>query len=281
VAPVRRFHSFNDDLRARFGDRVQRVTLSGGLVCPNPDGPEQCPYCLEAARLDPGYGQGFPVHEQIRRGINFSRRKGTASPSVLVTVRNPRGTCAPADHLRATIESATAQNGVVVIVFSAPPECVTDEILATLRDFQDDTREIWLEFESLPETWPVARDPSIRFGVTVGLESLDEEELVTRLNDLAPDAVGFLPPVIVGGTVKATSYVNGEIEEPELETFAAAVARILARLSATVAVHPLILTERSDQILGPRWALNRQKVQQAIGDALEQSGTSQGDRISG
>ena len=277
MAPLRRFHSFNDDLRARFGDRVQRVTLGGALVCPDPRGRDECSYCREASRLDPEYGQGFPVHEQIRRGVNFSRRKGTQDPLLLVTVQSPRGTCMPADHLKATMESAAAQEQVAVVAVSMPPGCVTPDIMEALREKASLNREIWLEFESLPDEWPVPRDPNVRFGVPVRIDDRRPVDVVTEhLKRLSPDAVGFIPELILEGTPEAERYESGKLDEPELATFATRVAEILERIPETIAVHPLVLTGRSDQILGPRWALNRQRAQQAIGDTLEKSGTSQG-----
>jgi uncharacterized protein len=277
VAPLRRFHSFNDDLRARFGDRVQRVTLGGALVCPDPRGMEECDFCRDAARVDPDYGQGFPVHEQIRRGINFSRRKGTQDPLLLVTVQNPRGTCMPADHLKATMEAVAAQEHVAVIAVSMPAACVTPEVMEALAGKASENREIWLEFESLPEEWPVGRDPNVRFGVPVRIDDGRPVDLVAEhLKRLSPDAVGFVPELILEGTPEAERYENGKLDEPELDTFARRVAEILERIPGTIAIHPLVLTGRSDQIVGPRWALNRQRAQQAIGDTLEKAGTSQG-----
>lgn len=286
MAPDRRFHTFNDYLRARFTDRVQRVTLSGGLVCGNPDGPENCAYCTEATRLDPSYGRGFPVHEQIRRGVNFSRRKGETAPRIMVTVPVQPGPCPPADHIDATLAAIAAQPGVVLIAYSARPECVSEETMDVLGEYALD-RDVWLELDDMPAEWPFARDGAVRVGVQVrfGAKSPDgpagepEERAVAQLLKLQPDAVGFVAPVIVDGTVDAARYESGELDEPEIEAFASRVAYVLERIPAIVAVHPVILSQKADQIVGGRWALNRQKVQEAIGRALEESGSLQGARV--
>ncbi len=286
MAPDRRFHTFNDYLRARFTDRVQRVTLSGGLVCAHPDGPENCDYCTEATRLDPGYGRGFPVHEQIRRGVNFSRRKGETAPRIMVTVPVQPGPCPPADHIDATLAAVAAQPGVVLMAYSSRVECVDEGTTDVLGEYALD-RDVWLELDDMPAEWPFPRDGAVRVGVQVRFDAASiegpvgepEERAAARLLHLQPDAVGFVAPVIVDGTVDAARYESGELHEPEIEAFAVRVAYVLERIPATVAVHPVILAQKADQIVGARWALNRQRVQEAIGRALEESGSLQGARL--
>jgi radical SAM superfamily enzyme len=87
----------------------------------------------------------------------------------------------------------------------------------------------------------------------------------------------LVAPAILSGTPEAVRYERGEIAEPELDDFAATAAAFLELIPATVVVHPLVLNQRSDTVLGPRWVLNRQKVQEAVGDALESRGKNQGD----
>jgi len=279
VAPDRRFHTFNDYLRARFGDRVQRVTLTGGLVCPNPDGREACVFCSESVRKDAGYGHGFPVHEQVRRSVNFSRRQGHAAPRLLVAI--PLADCPPADHLRATLASVFAQEEVVVITVTTRSECATPEMPVVIGEFASPDRDLWIELSEVPAEPPFSRGDGIKLGVSVHFNGVGIDEIAAGVSRVMPDAVGFVAPLILDKTPEAERYLRGALEEPDLHSFAENVAEVLQRIPAGVAIHPIVVPERADHILAPRWALNRQKVQEAVGRALETAGESQGSRSAG
>jgi radical SAM superfamily enzyme len=223
--------------------------------------------------VDPGYGKGFPVHEQIRRGINFSRRRGETSPRLMVSLKLPAGPCPPEDHLRATF-AAAAQDAVSVLSVSAPPECVTESLCRILLEFSAPEREVWIEVDGVPPDWLVSRDHDLKLGIQV---EPGEDVALDLVRKLRPDAVGLVAPAILSGTPAAERYERGEMEEPELEEFASTAARFLELIPASVAVQPVVLSQPSDHVAGPRWVLNRQKVQEAVGLALEERGTSQGD----
>jgi uncharacterized protein len=285
----RRFYAFKDYLRARFGDRVQRVSLNGTLVCPHPEGAEKCPWCSRAPEEagDPGKSgdpprggaRTFPVHEQIRRGVNFARRRGEQTPRLLVGLGSTGGGCPPLDHLEATLDAVAAQPEVVAITLAAQTTCVTDEVLALLGRHATPERDAWLEIEGTPGEWPAARNAQVRLGIQVDLGT-DVADAVAEgaalVRRLKPDAVGILAPVIVDGSTEAQALERGEIREPELGEFAARAARFLAAIPAEVVVHLVVLNRPADSVLGPRWVLNRQKVEEAVAVALEQQDTRQG-----
>jgi len=286
MTPHRRFHTFNDHLRSRFNEKLQRVTLTGGLVCPHPDGQENCPFCTEAIRLNPDYLHGYPVHEQIRRGANFSKRRGETEHRIMASIpATPLPP--PVDHLKATLEAA-AKDNVAVIAVAAKPDGLTDDVTKLLAEFATPEREVWLDLEAMPDDWPAARDERLKFGVMIELArdgaaaagdhpgALSVEKAAERVIALKPDAVGLVAPAIVDGSPEALAWQRGEIEEEDLDTFAERAARFLELIPAGVAVHPIVFAQRSDAILGPDLLTNRQKVQEAVGRALEERGTTQG-----
>ncbi len=285
MTPHRRYHTFNDHLRARFADKLQRVTLTGGMVCPYPEGKAACPFCAEASRVDPAYGRGYPAHEQIRRGSNFTRRHGEAEHRLIVTI--PVAPLPfPLDHLRATLDTA-AIDAVAAIMVSARPGELTEEMTRLLAEYVTPDREVWLDLENVPEERPRGMDERLKIGVLVDLERAGEREdsshgflsletAAERILRLKPDAIGFVAPAIVDGSPEARRFQDGEIEEEDLETFAERAARFLEMIPADVAVQPIVVSQKADSILAPAWVLNRQKVQEAVGRALEDRGTTQG-----
>jgi radical SAM superfamily enzyme len=284
----RRYHLFNDYLRERFGERLQRVTLSGGLLCGHPLGREECPFCQRAVARDPGWGRGAPPHEQLRRGINFSRRRGEATPRLQVTIpAPPAGEGPPIDHVRATLEEVARDAHVAVVSLWAPVAAVDEELSTLLRSYAAPERDVWLEMDDLPGAWPIERREDLRLGVQVdlglgpapnGANGHSAELAADRVRLLKPDAVGFVAPAYLTGTEAGARYQAGDLDEPELEEFADRAAEFLERIPESITVHPLVLFSPNDAVLGPHWVLNRQKVEAAVAEALEARGTVQGEK---
>lgn len=278
--PRRRFLAFADYLRARFGDRVQRVSLGHRLVCPWPEGPRACPFCQEARELDPNYGHGLPPHEHIRRSANFARGRGE-EVRLMVMAHLPVGVSDPLDHVRSTFQLAMLQPGVVALALDLAPDQLNEELFTALSPYHSEERDVWLEVDGLPEGWPASRNGGVRVGVHVPVPPADMcATTAAEIRRLAPNAVGFIPPVILAETPEAARYQNGKLAEPSLEEFAEGAAALLERLPADIAVHPVTLPAPLEEIVGPPWVLNRQKVQEAITKALEGRGTRQGEHLS-
>lgn len=273
----RRFNAFGDYLRARFGDRVQRVSLGERLVCPHPEGADLCPFCTEARDADPNYGQALPAHEQIRRASNFARGRGEAVRLIVSLHLSPLVTT-PLDHLSATLDAVVEQPGVVAIAVSLPPEQATPELLQSVARYRGDDRDIWLDLDGMPTDFPPGRTGEVRVSVPVSLPGDDADlgPLADRLTRLAPDAVALTPDLILVDTPEGTRYLEGRLEEPELATWAGRAAALLERLPRTMTVHPVALTSPPSDVLGPAWVSNRQKVQEALTKALAARDSCQG-----
>ncbi|HEX7879170.1 MAG TPA: hypothetical protein VF720_07150 [Candidatus Eisenbacteria bacterium] len=283
----RRYHLFSDYLRNRFGDRLQKVTLSGGLVCSHPEGPAACDYCRAAREADDSWGRGAPPHEQIRRGINFSRRNHHPEPHLHVTIPNHQTFAPDIDHLEATLVTVSAIPEVSVVSFWTRAEWANDSVANLLARFADDALEVWLELDDAPAAWPAGRPEELRYGVQVDLglgpapapaNGHSAESAARVVQQLKPDAVGIKAPAVVAGTSEAELYERGRLDDVELDAFAERAAEFLERIPGDVAVHPLVLNAPGDSIVAPHWVHNRQKVEEAVSLALEARGAVQGGK---
>ncbi len=284
----RRFNLLTDYFRTRFGDRLQRVTISGGLVCPVEPEAGACLFCRDALALDPSWGRGAPPHEQIRRAVNFSKRKHLPEPHLHITFPiHPAGP-PPMNHIEATLEAIIRTPGVSVVSFGMRTEWATDELTRLLSRYAIEGRDVWLDLDEAPEQWPGERPESLFYGVQIdlglgskpGAASGDSIDLTAmQVQQLKPNAVSFKAPSIVAGTEAAERWESGKFRGVELEQFADRAAEFLEKISRDVVVNPLVLNAPGDTIVGPRWVHNRQKVEEAINLALEARDGVQGGRV--
>lgn len=284
----RRYHLSKDYFRARFGDRLQKVTISGGLVCPIEPEAGACVFCRDAHVLDDSWGRGAPPHEQIRRAVNFSKRKHHPEPHLHITVPiHPAGP-PPIDHIEATLEAIIRTPGVSVVSFGMQTGWVTNELTRLLSRYALDGRDVWLDLDQAPEEWPGERPEALFYGVQIDLglgstpgalngDSIDLAAI--QVQQLKPNAVSFKAPSIVAGTETAARWESGRYRGVELDQFADRVAEFLEKIPLEVIVNPLVLNAPDDSIVGPPWVHNRQKVEEAISLALAARGGVQGGRV--
>lgn len=199
----------------------------------------------------------------------------------MVTAHLPAGLTPPLDHVQSTLQTAMVQPGVCVLSVNLEPAQLSDDLLTAVALYHSEERDVWLDVEGLPAGWPAGRNGHVRVGVHVPVpaDAPAADTLAGDLRRLAPNAVGLVPPLIHADTPEAARYQRGQLAEPTLEEFAAGAALLLERLPADVAVHPVTLPHNTDDVLGPAWVQNRQKVQEAITKALEGRGTRQGERL--
>lgn len=133
----RRFNSYPEYMRRRFGARVQKLTLDAGFTCPNRDGTSGtggCTFCLNDA-FNPSYCHpGKSVKKQIEEGIAFHEKRYRRATKYLAYFQAYSNTYAPLPELERLYRQALECEGVMGLVIGTRPDCIDDHILGLLRE---------------------------------------------------------------------------------------------------------------------------------------------------
>jgi radical SAM protein (TIGR01212 family) len=131
----RRFNSYSEYIKKRFGGRVQKVTVDAGFTCPNRDGTRGtggCTYC-DNRGFNPSYcDPGKTITQQIQKGIEFHAGRYRRAKKFLVYFQPFSNTYAPLDVLKEKYSEALSFPGVAGLVIGTRPDCVDDEKLEYL-----------------------------------------------------------------------------------------------------------------------------------------------------
>jgi uncharacterized protein len=131
----RRFNAYAEFMKAKFGGRVQKISVDAGFNCPNRDGSlglGGCTYCNNDA-FNPGYCRDTPsVTKQIAEGIEFHKRRYRRAEKFLVYFQAYTNTHAGLDTLKEKYETALQQDKVIGLVIGTRPDCLPDELLQYL-----------------------------------------------------------------------------------------------------------------------------------------------------
>jgi len=128
----RRFNSYTEYIKNRFGERVQKVSVDAGFTCPNRDGTKGtggCTYC-DNRGFNPSYcNPDKSITQQIQEGIEFHAVRYRRTKRFLVYFQPFSNTYAPLEILKEKYSEALTYPGVAGLVIGTRPDCMDEEKL--------------------------------------------------------------------------------------------------------------------------------------------------------
>lgn len=138
----KRINLYSDYLKARFGSRLQKLTIDAGFTCPNRDGTKGtggCTFCLNDA-FNPSYcHRDKPIPQQITEGIEFHARRYRRAKGYLAYFQAYSNTYGPLDKLIPMYEQTLKIPGIKGIIIGTRPDCVDEEKLNYFSDLASRT----------------------------------------------------------------------------------------------------------------------------------------------
>lgn len=298
---MHRYQSFSDELKRRFGCRVQRLSVDAGFTCPNRDGSvgtSGCIFCGGNGSGSFGIVPGLSVTAQLERSKEVMVRKYKAA-RFLAYFQSYSNTYAPVQRLRALYDEALAVPEVVGLVVGTRPDCLPPETVELLADYAGRTY-FWLELglqspldrtlERIGRghdlacfTAAVARCQArgIRLCVhlILGLPGESREEMLAGaqfLNDLGVDGVKLHLLHVMEGTPLAALYRAGAVRLMDRDEYVGVVCDFLERLDPRIVVQRLTGDGNRAELVAPLWSLRKFEVLNCIDRELERRGSRQG-----
>ena len=165
------WHSLDHELKHRFGTKVYKIALDGGMTCPNRDGSldtRGCIFCSAGGSGELAVPLGDLAHtkgpifqgrsnvsaheqlqalilDQIRAGSARIRRKLGSSPEAYIAYfQSYTNTYAPISYLQGLFTAAIRHPNVRALSIATRPDCLSEEILDLLSDL-DQIKPVWIE----------------------------------------------------------------------------------------------------------------------------------------
>ncbi len=136
----KRYHSFVDYNKERYGCRLQKIVIDAGFTCPNRDGKVGrggCTYCDNRA-FHPNYSTpDKSIAHQIEEGIEFHKGRYKSTSKYLAYFQPFSNTYKPLEELKKIYEEALNHPMVSGIVIGTRPDCVDDEKLDYLAELAE------------------------------------------------------------------------------------------------------------------------------------------------
>ncbi|MBI2354493.1 MAG: TIGR01212 family radical SAM protein [Deltaproteobacteria bacterium] len=303
MSTPKRYNTFSDELKRRFGCKVQRVSVDAGFNCPNRDGTldsEGCIFCGGHGSGSHGIPRHLSITDQIEDGKEVMARKYRAC-SFLAYFQAYSNTYAPLDRLCAIYREALAVVDVVGIIVATRPDCLPEDVLDCLAELNRQTY-LWLEvgLQSIHDKTLAlinrrhdhacsvsaierakARGLRVCAHVILGLPGETREEMLAmagELNRLGVAGVKLHLLHVMRGTRLAEMYARGEIKLLDRDGYAGVVCDFLELLDPRILIHRLTGDGGHDNLVAPLWSLRKFELLNLIDAELERRGTRQGSK---
>ena len=308
------YHSLDYELKRRFGRKIYKLSLDGGMTCPNRDGTlgnRGCIFCSSGGSGDFAAQACPDVWEQIEAAKARVRRKmppessamAPSAPSYIAYFQSYTGTYAPLPRLRSLFERAVSHPDVALLSVATRPDCLPDETVSLLAGLNR-RKPVWVELglQTVHEDtarfirrgygFPVFEDACRRLkaaGITVvvhvilGLPGEDRErmlETITRMADFSRagliDGIKLQLLHVLKGTDLADYYQNHPFPIFSMEEYIDFVIDCAELLPPELVIHRLTGDGPKSLLVAPSWSGNKRLVLNTLARRFKERNTWQG-----
>ncbi len=280
-------------LRARFGERVQKVALDIGAGCPNRNGLTSggCIFCDERGGGSGAYLRGISLKEQIRRGIDGAQ-KHYKTRSIILYFQSYSATNLPLETFSRAVEETrfhAAKMGAKVrgLSVSTRPDLLPQGALDYLESLTRE-QETWLELgvqtidpagldwlrrghglAAVTDALTRARKTHLKIcaHLIVGIPGETDDQLTRSAVWLAERGVRafkFHPLHVLKGTELERLYHQGCFAPLTEDEYIRKVVDTLKKLPDGIIIQRLNAGVRPNRLVAPCWLLDKEGMERRI-----------------
>lgn len=297
----KRYHSLDYHLKETFGEKVYRLSLNGGMTCPNRDGKigtGGCIFCSAGGSGDFAESPFFSVTEQIEQGKKKIAGKSDCK-KFIAYFQAYTNTYASVDYLRKVFMEAIHHPDIVVLSIATRPDCIDDEILDLLVELNQ-IKPVWIElglqtvhaetaalirrgftlscYEACVESLKKCGIPVITH-VILGLPAESKEMMLETVDYLAHSGISGIKLQllhVLKGTDLATLYEDTSFPVFSMEEYCQFVVECISRLPEDMVIHRITGDGPRRLLIAPLWSLDKKRVLNTIQKEFRQQDIWQG-----
>lgn len=294
------YRTLNALLRERFGVRVRKITLDAGLTCPH-RGPGKiggCIYCNAQGSGTGAFSQGKSLLQQIEAQIPSMKRRYGAE-AFIAYFQSYSNTYAPLNVLKALYDTIVPYPEIVGLAIGTRPDCIDSKRLELIESYTPE-HLVWMEYglqsgndETLKrinrghtvKTFIDAVTLTSRYDlrqcvhVIIGLPGEDMDDCIATarlVSSLPITDIKIHLLYVIKGTPLEEMLERGDYTVLTLEKYARAVAYFIAHLRHDIVIQRITGDPHKEELIEPKWALEKGKVRQAILQEMAREGLTQG-----
>lgn len=295
------YHSLDYELKKRFGEKVYRLALNGGMSCPNRDGTigyGGCIFCSEGGSGEFAADPALSVRQQIDAGRLLLSHKRPVN-KYIAYFQAFTNTYGPVGHLRTIFTEALSCPEVVLLSIATRPDCLQPPIIELLAELNQ-IKPVWVELglQTIHEdtasfirrgySLPVYEDAVRRLRgcgievithVILGLPKETKEQMLSTVQYLnTTDTQGIKLQLlhILKGTDLAAYYDRFPFPVFTMDEYIRMVVSCVERIRPDMVIHRLTGDGPKDLLVAPLWSTSKRQVLNTIHQEFKKQDTWQG-----
>ncbi len=281
----KRYHSLDYYLRQTYQTKMYKISLDGGMTCPNRDGTlghQGCIFCSAGGSGDFAADRSLSIPEQIEQGKSQASSKYSGN-SYIAYFQAYTNTYAPVPYLQKIFTEAVRHPDIRILDIATRPDCLGEDILGLLAELNRQ-KPVWVElglqtihpqsadfirrgyelpvFEQAVRGLRAANIPVIVHTI-LGLPGEDTEQMlatVRYLNTQDIQGVKLQLLHILKGTGLADYYQSSPFPLPDMEEYFEIIGRCLCILRPDIVIHRLTGDGPKPLLIAPLWTGNKRRV---------------------
>lgn len=295
------YHSFSYMLEDRFGEKVYKVALNGGMSCPNRDGKIShggCIFCSEGGSGDFASDVALSITEQINTQISQISKKRPVQ-KYIAYFQAYTNTYASVEYLEKIFTEAISHEKIVAISIGTRPDCLPDETITLLKQLNQ-IKPVWIELglqtmhdctaEYIRRGYPLSvfedavkrlrlADIEIIVHTILGLPGENPQkvlETIHYLNQMPISGIKLQLLHVLKNTDLAAEYANNTFQVLEEEAYIDLLINCLEHLRPDIVVHRVTGDGPKDLLIAPLWSSAKRSVLNHLHHEMKIRGAYQG-----
>ena len=295
------YHSLDYMLRERFGEKVYKVTLNGGMSCPNRDGKlgtRGCIFCSAGGSGDFAADSSLSITEQIDRQISILSAKRPIH-KYIAYFQAFTNTYAPVEYLEKIFTEALAHPGIAALSIGTRPDCLGKDVIALLSRLNRQ-KPVWVELglQTIHEKtaayirrgYPLScfedavrrlrsEDIEVIVHTILGLPGESTQDILNTMKYLNhQDIQGIKLQLlhVLQGTDLTSDYEKGLFRTYERDEYISLVISCLEHLRPDMVIHRITGDGPKDLLIAPLWASRKREVLNLLHHQMKENHNYQG-----
>ena len=295
------YHSLDYELKKRFGEKVYRLSLNGGMTCPNRDGTigtGGCIFCSAGGSGDFAADPALSVSAQLRDARMRLQNKRPVR-RYIAYFQAYTNTYAPVPRLRSLFTEAISHPEVVLLSIATRPDCLGPEVVSLLAELNQ-IKPVWVELglQTIHEDtasfirrgYPLSTfEDAVHRLRACGIEVIthmilclpgeDRERMLASiryLNAVEIQGIKLQLLHILKGTDLAAFYGQHPFPVPTLEQYTDLILSCVECLRPDMVIHRLTGDGPKELLIAPLWTGQKRTVLNALHQYLKEQDIWQG-----
>lgn len=297
-----RYYSLNEYLKSTFGEKVYKISLNGGMTCPNRDGTidtRGCIFCSRGGSGEFAASAVLDIKNQIEQAKQRIKAK-TDCRKFIAYFQPFTNTYASVEYLEKIFTQAIEGDEIVALSIATRPDCLGDDVLELL-DRLNRIKPVWVELGLQTihkqssdyirrgyelEVYDTAVRNLHRIGINVithiilGLPNESKEMMLETVKYVGERTNGVKLQLlhILKDTDLLDDYNAGKFKALTIEEYIDILCDCIEILPQNVVIHRITGDGDKKLLVAPLWSADKKNVLNSINKIFSQRNITQGKR---